>query len=353
LGRFFKANVDRISFDSANLTVSELTTKVQAAKKNAGFVPLADVPDVVWKTFKTKKGGRDDRVAGAGRTTGPEHPTHFADIDEPRESDGKTLRQLSLEDPASNLTVAFWQQFYTDLGHTESRERGLLPFRVWQFFSEMVGFANAGDAVSFLCAAGCLAHYVGDACQPLHGSMYADGFSDQPTTVQVKKRKTGEIVDQPSHVGAGVHSTYESAMIDRNIDDVVADLLKQVHKKKQPVVTTGYEAALEVVKLMDRCAETIPPTELIRTYVDAGGKNVVAVKDALWEEWGEQTIAVMADGARVLAAVWAGAWAAGDGDANFKKSKLVAVPEADLDALYRDVTFVPSLDLDHVAAELA
>jgi hypothetical protein len=352
LRQFFEANVDRISFDSANLTVNELTTKVRDAKKNASFVPLADVPDIVWKTFKTKPGGRDDKVAGAGRTTGPEHPTHFADIDEPGPPDGKTLRALSLEDPATNLTVAFWQQFYTSLNHTESRERGALPFRVWQFFREMVQFASAGDAVSFLCAAGCVAHYVGDACQPLHGSMYADGFSDQATVVQVKNKKSGETVDQPSHVGAGVHSTYESAMIDRNIDGVVTELLAQVGQTQQPVITTGEEAALEIVKLMDRCATAIPPTELIRTYVDAGGKNIVAVKEALWQEWGEKTVAVMADGARVLAAVWAGAWAAGNGDGKIKKSQLGAVSEDDLDALYRDVTFVPSLDLDHIAAAL-
>jgi hypothetical protein len=45
-----------------------------------------------------------------------------------------------------------------------------LPFRVWQIYQEKVKFLQAGDGTKFLCAAGIMAHYVRDACQPLHGS---------------------------------------------------------------------------------------------------------------------------------------------------------------------------------------
>jgi hypothetical protein len=42
-----------------------------------------------------------------------------------------------------------------------------LPFRVWQIYKKMVEFVAAGDVASFVAAGGILAHYVGDACQPL------------------------------------------------------------------------------------------------------------------------------------------------------------------------------------------
>jgi hypothetical protein len=39
----------------------------------------------------------------------------------------------------------------------------------------MKGFAADGDVESFVCAAGIMSHYVGDACQPLHISFMFDG----------------------------------------------------------------------------------------------------------------------------------------------------------------------------------
>jgi hypothetical protein len=82
---------------------------------------------------------------------------------------------------------------------------------VWQFFDAMVDAARDKNVNRYLCAAGLLAHYVGDACQPLHGSVLADGFADQPTTVTVHHRD-GTDEEKPSHVGAGVHSALMSAV---------------------------------------------------------------------------------------------------------------------------------------------
>lgn len=134
------------------------------------------------------------------RSQGPEHPCHYADIDEPG-PDGSIVRDLCLQDIA-NLTVAKWQQFYDERGHSTPDKRGLLPFRVWQFYDAMVGFAKSKQVDQFVCAAGLLAHYVGDASQPLHGSYLADGY--------------------PDGTGAGVHSCYESKMIDRYARQLVA-----------------------------------------------------------------------------------------------------------------------------------
>jgi hypothetical protein len=319
---------------------------MREAKQNATFVPLADVPDVIWKQYqKTVAGGRDPVPR-----KGPEHPTHFADIDEPRAADGKTLRDLCIADSA-NVAVSFWQDFYTDAGHTDSRNRGLLPFRVWQFFDAMVDAVKAAQVDRFVGAAGILSHYVGDACQPLHGSMFADGFSAQAEDVEITHRD-GTSGTKTVWPGQGIHSAYESAMIDRHS----VELLNRIASRmpgltKLALVTTGQQAAVATVALMDRSAKRIPPPTLIDAYIALGGGKSAAVIDGLWSKFGTKTVEVMADGANVLAMLWDSAWAAGGGGA-IPQSKLKAVPTARLMTLYKNHDFVPSLDLDSIGPHL-
>jgi hypothetical protein len=349
LKALMSANLDRVSFAESSLDAGDIASAIQDAKQAHGFVPLADVPDIVWKNFPSRvPGGRDDQP-GAHGSTGPEHPTHYADVDEPRREDGKTLRQLSLEDDA-NIDPQVWRDFYTAQGHTESRSRGLLPFRVWQHWRAMVDALQAGDVTRFVAAAGTVSHYVGDACQPLHGSMYADGFMDQPITVEHHRREDGQVYTTQSNVGAGVHSTYESSMIDRfsaQLVDGVRQRIGDMPEQLDPI-RSGRDAAKATLRLMDRTAQRLPPRELIQTFVDAGGKKNLATLNALWNAWGDQTIQTMSDGARVLAWIWDSAWAAGNGD-RLEQSALGAAPVEDLQRLYTsDATFVPSLDLDHI-----
>lgn len=352
LKNFLTDNIDRISFDIGELTTEEIAKRLKEAKTHEGFVPLADVPDVIWKQHKSKvTGGRDNGWAGPGRSTGPEHPTHYADIDE-KGADGQTLRQMCLDDP-DKLTPEAWQSFYDAAGHTDSHARGLLPFRVWQFFEAMEEAARRGAADEYLCAAGILAHYVGDACQPLHGSIYSDGYADQPVTITHHRRETGEEYTEESHVGAGVHSTYESKMIDRYAEEIVPGIqnVLQGQMAAIPAITSGRKAALAIVRLMDRSAQRIPPKKLVDTYLDAGGKSSAASRDAMWDKYGQATIGVMADGARTLARIWEGAWAAGKGD-NIDEDDLGPISFERLVELYTDETFVESLDLDHIGAAL-
>ena len=353
LASLMTANIENVSFP-IGLSAKEIAKRLKEAGETEGFVPLADVPDEVWKKFEgTVTGGRDDRFVGNGRTTGPEHPTHYADIDEPRASDGRTLRELSLADPVNNLTVDFWKDFYDEAHHTEQRERGLLPFRIWQFFDALRTLANDKSPTEFVCAAGLLAHYVGDACQPLHGSMFADGFADQPLEV-LHHHEDGTPFTENTHVGAGVHSTYETAMVDRKAKLIVEGLQAAMATAGSPLrpIADGHDAALAIIELMDRVATAIEPRTLVQTYVDAGGKKVVAVQDALWDAFGDQTIAVMADGVRVLAHIWQSAWDAGNGNA-ISGSALRIEDPADLIGLYTDQAFVESVDLDHIDAILA
>ncbi len=346
LKKLMQANVDRVSFASDSLDAKKISAALKEAKTNGGFIPLADVPDIVWKNLPSKMpGGRDTKPALHG-STGPEHPTHFADIDEPA-ADGVTLRARCIADPAQ-VDVDVWRAYYTSLGHADSTSRGLIPFRVWQFFDAMVAAIKEGRIDKFVCAAGLVAHYTGDACQPLHGSMNSDGYKDQPTTV-TQHHKDGSSTEVTTLVGAGVHSTYETNMVDRFGPQLVAGIGKSLASANKPAaVGTGREVAVAIVQLMDRSATLLPPSDIIDTYVKAGAKNVKDVQTALWDQHGQQTIELMADGARVLAFVWQSAWTAGGGDTQFAPGALGPVDTDDLMTLYQDPKFVPSLDLDSI-----
>src|SRR4051794_28164820 len=103
-------------------------------------------------------------------------------------------------------------------------------------------------------------------------------------------------------------------MIDRHSADLVQGLTQAVTASSAlGQITSGRKAAGEIINLMNRSATPIPPTELVDGYIRAGGTSTVAVQDRLWTKFGDKTIDVMADGAKVLAGIWAGAWAAGGG----------------------------------------
>ncbi|MGO4594325.1 hypothetical protein AB4Z18_10955 [Leifsonia sp. 2TAF2] len=322
------ANRDRVSVGQQISVGPKNGTTTRA--KDKGFVPLADVPDLVWKNLPSAvKGGRDTAFR-----TGPEHPNHYADIDQPL--DGVTLRQRCVADPA-NVSVPVWQDYYTRLGHTAPDDRGLLPFRVWQFFDELVAAIAAKDPVRFVAAAGLVAHYVGDACQPLHGSFMADGLADG--------------------TGKGVHSAYESTMIDRHqveIDSGIADALMTT--SPPAAVQSGAGAAAAVVQLMDRSAKAVDPLTLVTAYAKVAKKpddDSVAVTDALWKAFGTRTVGLLADGALTLAMIWQSAWTAAGGDSAFAPADLAAIDRAALQHLYEDPGYVPSLILDTIGPSLS
>jgi hypothetical protein len=67
----------------------------------------------------------------------------------------------------------------------------------------------------YLAAAGILAHYVGDACQPLHATWMSDGIPDEQPDIP----RPGEHKDRVTHQsppairGEGVHGAYETDML--------------------------------------------------------------------------------------------------------------------------------------------
>ncbi|HXT68460.1 MAG TPA: hypothetical protein VN700_01800 [Vicinamibacterales bacterium] len=308
LGTLMEANQNVVSYPKDSIKVHSKITK----KAAGGLVPLADVPDRIWAHGLTIRGGADN-------------PNHFADMDKPDPLQGnKTLLQLC-ENPA-NVNTAFWSAYYTNVG---DKSRGCVPFRVWQFFDEMVDAVKKGEANRFVAAAGIMAHYVGDACQPLHISHMFNGL----TLPNGEKR------------GDGVHSAYEEDMLRQNAVDVLQMMENELKKAGAAIKVpkTGHDAAVQIVKLMQRTFSTIKPVDIVDAFAD--GKD-------LWPLFGTKTVKVMADGTRVLRAIWKGAWKQGQGDTKIKDGSLKEADHQKLIDLYMDKTWMPSKNLKTIGALL-
>jgi hypothetical protein len=164
-----------------------------------------------------------------------------------------------------------------------------------------------------------MAHYVGDACQPLHTSMFHDGRGD---------------------ADKGVHSAYETKMVGAKRDTIVTGLGERLQNAPPLQRVEGHRAAgAAVVQLMDRSVTRLPPLEICDAFVADPHTQ------ALWDVVGERTIDCIADGCQTLAMIWSSAWA----EAGAAAPPAAAVPRDALVALYSDATFVPSLFLPEYA----
>lgn len=319
LNAFLDTNMAQLTY--AADVINEGSIKPSPAE----FVPLADVPDVVWKS-NINRGGKAVRPQ--------ENWNHYADMDLPGE-DGKTLFDLSgvistqKTLTASALSIADWKTFYAGApqpsaakSKTAHVNMGSLPFRVWQIFDAMVAAKHAAE---FLCAAGILGHYVGDACQPLHSSMHSDGLDGAST---------------------GVHSTYEELMIDRHAEDLATklDALKGSALDKQArdasTIKSGFHAGLAVIELMARAQRYLPPVDICNTYESLGAGHKASVIEGLWDTFGDVTAKCIADGARTLGQLWQAAY-----DLNPQSDFSGEIAQDVLKPMYEDKTFLPSLHL--------
>lgn len=356
LKTLMEKNLELISFDADDIAQKDFDKSIGKLAAENKFVPLADVPDEIWKQLpfgkKARIGGRD-----IAYRTGPEHPVHYADMDMSLAPNEPSLRQICLDDP-SQITPDAWIAYYlayADVAEAEGQSeiaadfrdplhQGLLPFRLWQFFDAMVGFLKAGDITGFITAAGTAAHYMGDASQPLHGSIFADGDPSRTADRHHPELGTTEIVKY----GKGVHSGYETNMVSFKAVDLlamVADLAGDEHGL--PLASTGSEIALATIKLMDRVAGILPVMTIIDTWEDAGAKLNQTVYNKMWAGLGEGTASVMAEGAKALAMLWESAWVAAGPGATDGLS-LDRVKRKDARALYVEKSFVPSLTIDRI-----
>lgn len=293
-------NKDLISFSDPDVT------KFKTGARKNKFVPLTDVADLIWRN--TRK-GRDEA-------------NHFADMDQKAPKGafkGKSLLDITKGHP-ENIDADTWVGFYRDAG-TDGNHFGALPFRVWQMFDEAVAALKNHQSDRWLTAMGLMAHYVGDACQPLHVSELHHGHPDNPAENKV-------------------HSVYESNMLDRNVFDLVQRVNQKVQKVTADNIANGQSAAREVVELMRRTIAALPPQRIIDVFNDTDGDTA-----KMWEELADDTAARIADGAETLAMLWNSAWKAGGGTSADAR----AFKDTDLMKLYNDPSFVASVHLDVMA----
>jgi hypothetical protein len=337
LKQLMSANLERISF-----AVPDIRKKTMQGLSKRDFVPLADVPDMVWKVGPFKRGGMNS----------PEHANHFADMDRELKQklpEGATLLAICKGKP-QNVSVEVWRRYYDAVKKqfpTEHESRGLLPFRVWQIYDAMVSFVREGKVAEFVGAAGILSHYVGDSCQPLHISFLFNGDPDHMVPGTVRDQKTGEKKHGRVATGTGVHAAYEDVMIDRHVEEVITGVDSKLQPPPHPPsVKGGHAAAVAVVDLMQQTFDTIPPREIISEFLKVEDEKPAARADAMWSVLGERTIKVMADGCICLARLWDSAWKEGDGDSNI--NSLRAISEGALEKLYQNPNFLPSHTLDTI-----
>jgi hypothetical protein len=317
LARLLKANQSSLGDSNEVLISGDGVT----GKFTQDFVPLADVADIIWRTTRPN-----------------DESNHFSDIDEsdPAVFGGKTLLQLSLEDDA-NIDVDVWLDFDRKMdqakpvSHTNRAgddvprpREGALPFRVWQMYKQMIASLNNGNGKvdEFLVAGGTMAHYVGDACQPLHISFLHHGAD-------------------PSE--AGVHADYETKLIDRKATELF-DGVDAINQKVTPgelIGPNGKDAARFVLQLMKSTVDLLSPEEVLEVWRNSKGQGKF---DRMWDALGDRTIQTIAAGSHAMAVLWESAWKHGHGD-NLPDAKLAKVPEPDLQDLYNRKTFVPSFRL--------
>jgi hypothetical protein len=283
---------------------------------DAPFVALADVPDFFWKH------------GNQGFARPHEGPNHFADMDESSVKFKGDLLKLTL-DP-KNIDPDVWNDFYDSVVEPPIAEhRGLLPFRVWQIFDEMISFVGDGDRDSFVCAAGVLTHYVGDACQPLHISRLHHGDPDQPG-------------------GSGVHDAYETKMVNANRKAILDGLDAVPLAKKSDRINNGFEAAVATIELMRLAFTRVPPADIVAAYMELKGKKGQAA--ALWQQFGTGTVECMQAGAHVLAQLWQSAWELGGGETKVKSTAQLTHDAAM--KVCQPATFLPSFYVGEIGALL-
>jgi hypothetical protein len=202
----------------------------------------------------------------------------------------------------------------------------------------MTEFARTNQPDKFVCAAGVLTHYIGDACQPLHISYLHDGDPERPVThTFTRGNKKGTSEQRP--MGQGVHSAYEDAMVNAHRKEILNGLQATPTVSSSEWASNGFEAAKKTIELMRNTFAAIPPAELVQAYIDVG-KGGKASSDALWKAYGKATIKVMQGGAHLLAVLWESAWNAGDGEDNI--SSTAALTQDEAMAIVADPEFCPS-----------
>jgi hypothetical protein len=319
LAKLMSLNQRRIGFDDHRLIQGS------GFRNGAnGFVPLADVPDYVF---------------GFGGKLGPNQ--HFADIDI-RAVDGTPSLAERYRTDKTSLSATVWAEYFGGFAsHDVGPDEGALPFRVWQFWNLMIEALRVGSTVDFVTAAGIMAHFVGDASQPLHGSWLHHG--------RAPAKKTIERVGYPYRHGepgydefhgtdeAKIHAIYEQQMLEVDTPTVLGKVNQELAGRPIPraTVANGWQAACAAMDLIEGARARLAPDDII----DADDPSLAPHQRAarLWDNATvrDATIASLADSTQTLAQLWMSAWHLMDGEHKLGDADVRGFTEAELMRVYK------------------
>jgi hypothetical protein len=134
----------------------------------------------------------------------------------------------------------------------------------------MVRAVVLGDTRDYIALAGTMAHYVGDACQPLHVSRFHHGRPGHPED-------------------SNVHGDYETKMLDRFAAELVDKVNTAIGARRVTAHIAGGDAAAAlVVDLMDRTIQRLSPEVVVNAWIATKGHNHIS---DLWNLVGDDTAA--------------------------------------------------------------
>ena len=333
LGHLMQKNQVRIGFGDDRLGEGS-----EFRMGRGEFVPLADVPDYVWLFPREFEGMQ-----------------HFADIDIVDIDGGPTMLQRCHDD-ASNISAQQWKAYFDGFAaEGVGPEPGCLPFRVWQIWDAMVQFLQDEDVRRFVAAAGILAHYVGDASQPLHCSYLHHG--KPPMKVRNGRKypvahSSDEFQEFKKTAPSKIHGIYEQQMFEVDAPALLADVNASLDAAAPLAVTidSGHGAATALVEMMHAAFVRLPPADIIAADDPSLGPTARAKRFWNTPSIRSRTVASLTDSVLLLAALWQSAWDKGGGD-DLPAAALKTFTEKQLSAVYRGEhdTFIPSRSLDDMA----
>jgi hypothetical protein len=336
LGDLMKANQANIGFGNDSLG------KGSEFRMGRGqFVPLADVPDYAWIAASQFVPSRN-----------AEPGQHFADIDIPSIDGGPSMLEAGRDDP-KNIDPAVWGDYFDGFAQAGcGPEEGALPFRVLQLWDIMVAALKKKDTKTFVAAGGVMAHYVGDASQPLHGSYLHHGrlpMVDEPAGKYPVAHKSKAYSDYKKTSPAKIHGIYEERMLEIGALDALAAIdAALANATVKTDIENGWEAACATFALMSDAHDRLSP----ETIIDADDPSLTetARAQALWNNGKvrKETVRSLAVSTKTLARLWASAWRVGNGKA-IAQSKLKTFTEAEIETVYRGAKFAPAMTLSDMA----
>ena len=148
---------------------------------------------------------------------------------------------------------------------------------------------------------------------------------------------------------AQIHGIYEETMLEVDPAAALAAVDGELETKRAVTIDpSGHAAAKAVIGLMHDAQTRLPP----KTIIDADDPSLStkARAAALWNisKIRKATVQSLAESVWVLAAIWTSAWKAGGGG-SIAKGKIREYDEDELQKVYRDPRFVPSLSLKQMA----